>query len=62
MQTRGVVASAPGLYVLGMPFLFAFASMLVVGAGRDAEHVVRHIAERRMLRTAPGAAASEGVG
>ena len=44
-QERGVVASSPGLYVLGIPFLHSFASMLVLGAGADAAHVVR------MLRT-----------
>ena len=42
-QERGVVSSAPGLYVLGIPFLHSYASMLVLGAGADAEHVVRHI-------------------
>lgn len=45
-QERGVVAAHPGLYFLGLPFLHAFASMLVGGAGRDAERVARHIAER----------------
>lgn len=47
MQTRGVVESSPGLYFLGIPFLYSFTSMLVIGAGRDAAHVVRRIAERR---------------
>jgi putative flavoprotein involved in K+ transport len=50
-QRRGVITEAPGLYVLGMPFLHSFASMLVLGAGSDAEHVVDHLrnsgAERR---------------
>ncbi len=45
-QERGVVAAHPGLYFLGLPFLHAFASMLVGGVGRDAEHVAEHIAER----------------
>lgn len=45
-QARGVVDGAPGLYFLGLPFLYAFASMLVVGAARDAEHVVEHVARR----------------
>ena len=39
-------ATAPGLYFLGVPFTFGFASMLVAGAGRDAKHVVDRIAER----------------
>jgi putative flavoprotein involved in K+ transport len=46
-QTRGVVESSPGLYFVGLPFLQAFASMLVGGVGRDAERVARHIAGRR---------------
>jgi putative flavoprotein involved in K+ transport len=46
-QYRGVAASSPGLYFAGLPFLHSFASMLVAGAGRDAERVARHIAEVR---------------
>lgn len=45
-QARGVVGSAPGLYFLGIPFTYAFTSMLVGGAGRDAAYVVDRIAER----------------
>jgi putative flavoprotein involved in K+ transport len=52
MQQRGVAESAPGLYFLGLPFLYAFASMLVLGAGRDAEYVVDRIASRRTSETA----------
>jgi putative flavoprotein involved in K+ transport len=47
-QKRGVVESQPGLYFVGLPFLQAFASMLVGGVGRDAEYVARHIAKRRL--------------
>jgi putative flavoprotein involved in K+ transport len=43
-QTRGVSPAAPGLYFVGLPFLYAFASMLVGGVGRDADHVAEHIA------------------
>jgi len=46
-QERGVVESSPGLYFVGLPVLFAFASMLVGGVGRDAKYVTRHIARRR---------------
>lgn len=42
---RGVVASAPGLYFLGVPFTYGFTSMLVAGAGRDAGYVVDRIAD-----------------
>jgi putative flavoprotein involved in K+ transport len=48
VQERGVVQSAPGLYFLGLPFLYAFASMLVVGAARDAAHVADRVASQRM--------------
>jgi putative flavoprotein involved in K+ transport len=47
VQYRGVVSSSPGLYVAGLPFLHSFASMLIGGAGRDAERVARHIAGDR---------------
>lgn len=42
-QERGVVAEVPGLYFLGLLFQYAFSSMLVGGAARDARHVVNHI-------------------
>jgi putative flavoprotein involved in K+ transport len=58
-QTRGVVASAPGLYFLGLPFLYAFASMLVLGAARDAEFVVERVAAQRALRSRHVEAVSE---
>jgi putative flavoprotein involved in K+ transport len=50
VQYRGVVASAPGLYFVGMLFLHSFASMLIAGAGRDAERVAKHIAARAKER------------
>ena len=46
-QDRGVVTSSPGLYFVGLPFLHAFASMLIGGVGRDAERVAEHIASTR---------------
>jgi len=50
MEYRGVVDSSPGLYFLGVPFLYSFTSMLVLGAGRDAAYVVERIAGRREAR------------
>ena len=44
VQYRGAVASAPGLFFVGMLFLHSFASMLIGGAGKDAERVARQIA------------------
>jgi putative flavoprotein involved in K+ transport len=46
-EKRGVVPSAPGLYFTGLAFQYAFSSMLILGAGRDAEHVAKHIIARR---------------
>jgi putative flavoprotein involved in K+ transport len=45
-EDRGVSPTVPGLYFLGVPFQYAFNSMLVAGAGRDAAYVVDRIAER----------------
>ncbi len=52
----GIVAEAPGLYFAGLLFQRGFYSMLVGGAGRDAEHVARHVLRRAASskRRAPG--------
>ncbi|MGH8914491.1 MAG: flavin-containing monooxygenase, partial [Acidimicrobiia bacterium] len=44
---RGIVEDAPGLYFLGLPFLYGLTSGLVGGVGRDAEHIVGHIQRRQ---------------
>jgi len=44
---RGVVASEPGLYFLGLWFLSAFTSSLLGGVGSDAEHIAEQITARR---------------
>jgi len=46
LAPHGVVDRIPGLYFLGVPFQVGLTSMLVGGAGRDAELVVRHLVER----------------
>ncbi|HEV8489139.1 MAG TPA: hypothetical protein VGQ58_05075 [Candidatus Limnocylindrales bacterium] len=46
-ERRGVVDDSPGLYFLGIPFLYSFTSMLVLGAGRDAVYVVERVTRRR---------------
>ncbi|HEX9611679.1 MAG TPA: NAD(P)-binding domain-containing protein [Gemmatimonadales bacterium] len=46
MHERGVVATEPGLYFVGLGFLYAASSAMVHGVGRDAEYVVRNIASR----------------
>ena len=45
-QERGVSQVFPGLYFVGMLFLHSFSSMLILGTGRDAGYVARHIARR----------------
>jgi len=47
VQYRGVVASAPGLYFVGLLFLHSFTSMLIGGTGRDAERVARHLVSQQ---------------
>jgi putative flavoprotein involved in K+ transport len=42
----GIVPDLPGLYFMGLLFQRGFYSMLVGGAGRDAEHVAHHILAR----------------
>jgi putative flavoprotein involved in K+ transport len=44
--TRRGVSPEPGLYFIGVPFLYSFASMLIGGIGRDAEYVAKRIAAR----------------
>ena len=50
-QFRGVVGEAPGLYFVGLHFLYAMSSTMIHGVGRDARHVAERIAGR--LAAAP---------
>jgi putative flavoprotein involved in K+ transport len=45
MHERGV-ASEPGLYFVGLDFLYSFTSENVGGVRRDARHIAKHIASR----------------
>jgi putative flavoprotein involved in K+ transport len=54
-EVRGVSPRVPGLYFLGIPFSYAFTSMLVAGAGRGARYVVARIAERARANAASAA-------
>jgi putative flavoprotein involved in K+ transport len=51
---RGIVPSEPGLYFVGLKFLFSATSDTVTGVGRDAQRVAKHIASRSGA-FAPGA-------
>jgi putative flavoprotein involved in K+ transport len=43
---RGVVASEPGLYFVGLPFQYAASSAVLPGIGRDHAYVAERIAKR----------------
>jgi putative flavoprotein involved in K+ transport len=43
---RGVAQGEPGLYFVGLPFLYSLGSSTVGGVGRDAEYIAHHIADR----------------
>ena len=58
---RGILHSVPGLYVVGLPFLYSLSSALLGGVGRDAEHIVDHLASRRALPDSMGSPAEAGV-
>ncbi len=46
MHQRGVVSCEPGLYFVGLEFLYAFSSVMIHGVGRDAERIAQAIASR----------------
>jgi putative flavoprotein involved in K+ transport len=46
----GLVESEPGLYFVGLHFLYAFSSVMIHGVGSDAARIVKTIATR-MRRT-----------
>jgi putative flavoprotein involved in K+ transport len=51
VEYRGVVDDAPGLFFCGLSFQYAFASMVFLGVGRDADFVAARIHERVRTRT-----------
>lgn len=50
VHERGVVPGEPGLYFVGLFFLYALSSSILVGVGRDAKYVVQAITERMEQR------------
>ena len=51
MHDRGVVTVTPGLYFLGLQFLYSMTSATVHGVGRDAARIARVVASRTRLAT-----------
>jgi len=48
----GVVAAEPGLYFVGLHFLYAMSSTMIHGVGRDAERIARVVASQPRTETA----------
>jgi putative flavoprotein involved in K+ transport len=45
-QDRGVADNEPGLYFLGLHFLYSMSSSMIHGVSRDAERIARVIGQR----------------
>jgi putative flavoprotein involved in K+ transport len=59
---RGVVATQPGLYFVGLSFLYAMSSGFLPGVDRDAEHIVHAIlAGAGRTPDRPGSTANNGA-
>jgi putative flavoprotein involved in K+ transport len=52
LHKRGIVESEPGLYFLGLKFLYSVSSEQIHGVGRDADYIAGKIATRRGGRRA----------
>jgi putative flavoprotein involved in K+ transport len=52
LHERGIVAREPGLYFVGLHFLYAMTSDTVNGVGRDAERIARAVASRSRAKRA----------
>lgn len=50
LHRRGIVESEPGLYFIGLKFLYAVSSEQIQGVGRDADYIAGKIAARRGVR------------
>ena len=48
IHDRGVVEGCPGLYFVGLLFLYSLSSALLGGVGRDAKYIVEHIVSTRL--------------
>jgi putative flavoprotein involved in K+ transport len=59
LHVRGVVKDAPGLYFVGLHFLYAFSSTMIHGVSRDAEYIVDAIASRARRPAQPPMRAHE---
>jgi Pyridine nucleotide-disulphide oxidoreductase len=59
-HVAGVVADAPGLYFVGLHFLYSLSSTMIHGVGRDAARIVETLLRRaRVSATLPAASRSQ---
>src|SRR5262249_18377629 len=61
VQVRGVVESEPGLYFVGLHFLYAFSSTMIHGVARDAKYVADAVIRRLDASRAPQAPRKVGA-
>lgn len=59
-HTKGVVPEVPGLYFLGLHFLYSMTSETVTGMPRDARRIAKHIARspQRVAEASPAGASA----
>ena len=54
-QWRGIATNVPGLFFIGLPFMYRGGSALLGGVGRDAAYLVDHMADHAAeVRTSKG--------
>ena len=61
VHERGIVPNYPGLYFVGLHFLYALSSTMIHGVGRDAERAATHIAARAKSASEQPAVASSAA-
>jgi len=49
LHERGIVTSEPGLYFVGLHFLYSLSSVMIHGVGRDAARITDAVAARAQL-------------
>ena len=49
IHEQGIATNVPGLYFVGLHFLYAMSSSTLIGVGRDAERIAKAIASRTQL-------------
>jgi putative flavoprotein involved in K+ transport len=59
IHEAGIVPAAPGLYFVGLHFLYAMSSSMIHGVGRDAKRIASAVATAAGARRAPSRAPGE---